>query len=705
MSHDPPPGRRAGTFSERRVKKLGQIFLKQDRHLILVLLLTATLGGLTLAPSNANPVFEGADPDIIYDGNKYWIFPTTEGSTKNQFFSYSSSDLKAWTRSAPILKSADISWLNDDHAPSHELWAPGIFQNNGKYFFFYAVGPQNPTPSRIGVATATTPEGPFIDSGKPLITGAADFEAIDPMVFKDPNSGRIFLYCGGSAGAYMHVYELNDDCLTVKKQVAVDTPKNFTEGPFMHLRDNTYYLSYSNGRWNDDSYHVCYSTSKSPLGPWTYKGEILKSNQLHAGPGHHAIFKDAKSGQWHIVYHRWNNGRQGRMPSVRSVAIETLQYGDDGSIIPIAMTDAAVPAAEPNQNAEKLSPFISKYPFGKTADGEQVWAYVLSNDNGLKATVITYGATLTSFYAPDARGKMADVVLGFNELRKYENDSPYFGATVGRCANRIANASFTLDGTSYSLAANNGRNTLHGGKRGFDKHVWLATPLLAPGSAKSAGVTFTYTSADGEENFPGAVTASVTYTLTADNKLRLDYQASTTKATPINLTNHSYFNLAGAGAGDILGHKLRLNANFYTPVDKELIPTGAIEPVQNTAMDFTERKTISRDIGLVPGGFDHNFVLHRNDNTSLVEATRVEEPSSGRAMTMYTTEPAVQFYSGNFLDGSVKGIGGSYPKHGAFCLEAQHFPDSVNHNYFPNTILRPGQQYVQTTVYEFSTLP
>lgn len=317
------------------------------RNAFLFLLPTVVAINLaTTTASLANPLFTGADPDTLVDGQSYWIYPTTEGVGKSDFYTYRSKDLKLkrWQRIGPILKKQDILWIDKDGAREHELWAPGIFKNGNNYYLFFAVGPQNPTPSRIGVAVAETPSGEFVDSGKPLVTGSSEFEAIDPMVFKDTSKNdleeKIFLYCGGSAGPQMHVYELNKDCVSIKQKIEVPTPINFTEAPFMHKRGDIYYLSYSHGRWNDESYSVCYSTSRSPTGPWTYGGEILKSNKRHAGPGHHSFAKSISRNQWYIIYHRWNNAKKaGKMPAVRSVAIAPVKYDKGGLIMPIKMKD------------------------------------------------------------------------------------------------------------------------------------------------------------------------------------------------------------------------------------------------------------------------------------------------------------------------------------------------------------------------------
>jgi aldose 1-epimerase len=355
--------------------------------------------------------------------------------------------------------------------------------------------------------------------------------------------------------------------------------------------------------------------------------------------------------------------------------------------------------AEPKPGASGKAS-VRKMDFGKTPDGTPVELYVLTNANGLKAKVMTYGATLTELDVPDRDGKLGDVVLGFDDLEGYLKGHPFFGSTVGRVANRIAKGKFTLDGKEYKLAVNNGPNSLHGGLKGFDKVVWKAETVQKP---DAAAVKFSYHSRDGEEGYPGNLDATVTYTLTNDNELRLDYTATADKATPVNLTNHTYFNLAGNG--NMLGHELMLEADRYTPTDDTLIPTGEIKPVRDTPLDFTTPHTIGSRIARLkgdPGGYDHNFVLG-GGGKKLALAARVREPKTGRVMEMYTTEPGVQFYTGNFLDGKLKGKGGVvYAKHQAFCLEAQHFPDSVNHANFPPMILRPGKTYTQTTVYKFS---
>ena len=346
---------------------------------------------------------------------------------------------------------------------------------------------------------------------------------------------------------------------------------------------------------------------------------------------------------------------------------------------------------------------VTKAAFGKTSEGDAVDIFTLVNKHGLKAKVITYGAMLTELQVPDRNGKFADVVLGFDKLDGYLKGHPYFGCTTGRYANRIAKGQFTLDGKTYSLAKNNGPNHLHGGLKGFDKRVWKAVAL---DTDKGPAVIFSYLSPDGEEGYPGNLLSTVVYTLTDDDELRIDYEATTDKATVINLTNHAYFNLAGAGEGDILGHELTLNAARFTPVDDTSIPTGEIQAVAGGPMDFTKPKLIAKDFAALtgtPGGYDHNYVLDQAKPGTLSFAARVHEPKTGRTMEISTTEPGIQLYTGNYLDGTVTGKGGKvYQKNFALCLETQHFPDSPNQPSFPTTVLRPGQKYTHTTVHKFT---
>jgi aldose 1-epimerase len=344
---------------------------------------------------------------------------------------------------------------------------------------------------------------------------------------------------------------------------------------------------------------------------------------------------------------------------------------------------------------------VKKEAFGRLADGMAVDIYALTNKAGIEARITTYGAILVSLKLPDRTGVFADVNLGFDGLAGYLGTHPYFGAIIGRYGNRIAQARFTLDGVAYALPPNNNGNTLHGGIRGFDKVVWAAEPVR---SADGAGVKLAYLSKDGEEGFPGNLSVTVVYTLTDANELRIDYEAVTDRKTPVNLTNHAYWNLRGEGRGDVLGHVLRLEADAITAVDSaaNLIPTGEIVPVAGTPFDFTAPHAIGERIARVEGGYDHNFVLRSGGGASAL-AARVEEPESGRVLEIWTDQPGIQLYTGNFLDGTVVGKGGkAYQKHFAFCLETQHFPDSPNHPNFPSTILEPGQTYRTTTVHKFS---
>jgi aldose 1-epimerase len=353
-----------------------------------------------------------------------------------------------------------------------------------------------------------------------------------------------------------------------------------------------------------------------------------------------------------------------------------------------------------------FSPVTSE-AWGKTRTGEAVELYTLKNAKGAAATITTFGARVVTLQMPDRAGKFDDIVLGFDNLDGYLQapPPPYFGATVGRYANRIAGGKFKLDGKTYTLAKNNGANHLHGGNMGFDKVVWTAKP--GTGSS-AASVAMTYLSKDGEEGYPGNLTATVTYTLTDNNELQIVYSATTDQDTVVNLTNHSYFNLAGQGEGDILGHVVMVNADRFTPVDQGLIPTGELEKVDGTPFDFRQPTPIgdridAKDPQIALGmGYDHNFVLNRT-GSSLELAARVTEPKTGRVMEVLTTEPGMQFYTSNFLDGTLKGVGGkTYPRRSAFCMETQHFPDSPNHPGFPSTTLKAGGSYRSETVYRFS---
>jgi aldose 1-epimerase len=349
---------------------------------------------------------------------------------------------------------------------------------------------------------------------------------------------------------------------------------------------------------------------------------------------------------------------------------------------------------------------ITRQAWGRTTAGVAVDRYTLSA-NGMRVRILTYGGILQSIETPDRRGRPANVTLGFDNLRDYETKSPYFGCITGRYANRIAKGQFTLDGVQYQLPINNDPNSLHGGTVGFDKHVWQATPMT---TNDGVALRLRFTSPDGDQGYPGELTATVTYTLTDDRAIRMDYLATTSKPTVVNLTNHAYFNLAGEGSGTIDGHQLTLNASRYTPVDSTLIPTGAIDPVAGTPMDFRRATAIgarNRDgfPQLVIGrGYDHNWALDRRDDTytRLELAARATDPGSGRQLTVLTTEPGIQFYGGNFLDGTLVGTSGRMYRQGdGFALETQHYPDSPNHANFPSTVLRPGQTYRTTTVYQF----
>lgn len=373
----------------------------------------------------------------------------------------------------------------------------------------------------------------------------------------------------------------------------------------------------------------------------------------------------------------------------------------------IATLVIAVAGLAGAQTGNTGSAGITKEPFGTTPDGEDVDLYTLTNGRGMEVKVITYGGIIQSIKVPDKKGDLANVALGFDNLQDYVERNPYFGCITGRYANRIANGRFTLDGVTYQLAKNNGPNHLHGGVKGFDKRVWDASEIEKGGKV---GLLLTYTSPDGEENYPGTLEVEVTYLLTRQNEIEMTYHATTDAPTIVNLTNHTYFNLAGEGSSDIYDHELEINADSYTPVDDTLIPTGSIDSVTNTPMDFREPHAIGERIRdgsfeqLVIGrGYDHNWVLNEpSRHKSLVLAARARDPHSGRVLEIRTTEPGIQFYAGNFLDGTLVGTSGRMYRQGdGFALETQHFPDSPNQPNFPSTVLRPGGSYDTTTVFKF----
>jgi len=375
---------------------------------------------------------------------------------------------------------------------------------------------------------------------------------------------------------------------------------------------------------------------------------------------------------------------------VASIAVAMMSCNNSSNESTSSSSDSS------NQNQNKVG--ITEKPFGNF-EGQPITEYTLTNGNGMQLSIINYGGTITKLTAPDKNGKMGDVVLGYDSLSGYtQKGNPFFGALIGRYGNRIGNAQFTLDGKTYNLDKNDGQNSLHGGAKGYDKVVWTAE------KQGDNALKLTYHSKDGEEGYPGNLDVTVVYTLEADNAVKIDYSATTNKATPVNLTNHAYYNLSAGADSTILNEEIQINADKYTPVDAGLIPTGQIADVKGTPFDFTSSKQIGKDIAQVKGGYDHNWVLNRTGN-GLEKVVTLYDPTSGRVMEVLTTEPGIQFYTGNFLDGTLTNTkgGAKYVQHAALCLETQHFPDSPNKPNFPNTILKPGETYKSTTIYKFST--
>jgi len=375
------------------------------------------------------------------------------------------------------------------------------------------------------------------------------------------------------------------------------------------------------------------------------------------------------------------------------------------TVTSLGILTACLTGCESMANSSKAT--ITKMPFGRTPEGQLVELYTLRNPKGMEATIMTYGGIVTSLKVPDRNGRFDDVVLGYDNLDGYLTNSPYFGALIGRYGNRIARGKFTLDGVEYQLAKNNGPNHLHGGLKGFDKVVW--TVAEAEVGDHGPELELTYLSKDGEEGYPGNLKVKATYTLTEDNALQLKFKAATDKATVCNLTHHSYFNLAGGG--DVLGHVVQINAGTFTPVDGGLIPTGELMPVAGTPFDFRAPTAIGAHINETnneqikfAGGYDDNWVLNKKSAGGLELAARVSAPATGITMEVWTTSPGLQFYTGNFLDGTITGKGGKvYQFRDSFCMEPQHFPDSPNHPAFPTTELKPGETYQNTIIYKFLT--
>ncbi|MBL7736289.1 MAG: galactose mutarotase [Chitinophagaceae bacterium] len=373
------------------------------------------------------------------------------------------------------------------------------------------------------------------------------------------------------------------------------------------------------------------------------------------------------------------------------LALALSSCGDQVSSTPQTPTDQTMKHHD--------TPHIKQEKFG-SVDGQDIIQYTLSNPAGMEVKIINYGGTLTSIMVPDSAGRWGDVLLGFDSLQGYlQKENPYIGCLVGRYANRIANGKFTVNGKVYQLPLNNNGNSLHGGQKGFSRVVWTAKPLPETNS-----VQLNYHSKDGEEGYPGSLNVQVVYTVTNVNELKIEYLATTDKGTPVNLTNHAYFNLSAGKDSTVLGHTLTVNADHFTVVNDKQIPTGALDSVKGTPMDFNQPLAIKTNIDKVPGGYDHNWALRKSTPGEPELAATLYHQGTGRRLEVFTTEPGIQVYTGNFLDGSLTGkYGRKYVKHSGICLETQHFPDSPNHPSFPSTLLRPGEKYRQTTIYKFST--
>ncbi len=411
-----------------------------------------------------NPIMPGADPQALVVGKTVWIYPTWSPRGTDQFYAFSSTDLKHWQRRGPVLDLANVPWIKDDGQPDHGAWAPGIIEHDGKYFFYYAVGPQNPTPSRIGVAVGNNPAGPFTDSGKPLLTGGNGFEAIDPMVFTDPKSGKSYLYAGGSAGATLRIFELNPDMISFAREIHVETPPNFTEGAFVHYRDKKYYLSYSHGSWRESSYSVYYATADSPTGPWTYRGAILTSDETHKGPGHHSFITNPFTGEWLIVYHRWDQKTgDGPYHGTRQICIDRVNYDADGLILPILMSDANERPAKAPGIVIDHSPASSGIYIGSPSlailpDGD----YVASHDEFGPKSTSTKSAVTRIFKSSD-RGQTwqpTAVIQGqFWSTLFVHNGALYLIGTDKEYGNAIIRRSLD-DGIIWTTPTNNASGLL-----------------------------------------------------------------------------------------------------------------------------------------------------------------------------------------------------------------------------------------------------
>ncbi|WP_232522301.1 galactose-1-epimerase [Marinimicrobium alkaliphilum] len=687
----------------------------------------------TLPAYNVPLVEHGADPWIhrTEDGHYYFISTAPEF---DRIELMESDTLNGFTDAEP-----KVIWARPDEGPmGGHVWAPELHHIDGVWYVHVALGDAD-APFRIRMHVLSNDNADpmtdnWVEEGQ-IETPWDDF-ALDATTFV--HNGTQYLVWAqrdpdGRYNSALYMAEMPTPT-TISDDVMLLTEPEFdwehvgyhvNEGAAVIKRHGRIFITYSASAtdhnyamglvWASDDADLMDPASwkKSPE-PVFYSNESLE----RFGPGHNG-FTLAEDGQTDLlVYHARSYRELQGSPLTdpnRNARVRVLEWDEHG--FPVFHQDRddnyhrdsnyiplPGPQTQPDTDSKmNTKPFVSKAPFGELPDGREVTQFTLNNGNGMEVKLINYGGIITHLYAPDRDGNIADVVLGYDDLQSYVDDNPYFGALIGRFGNRIAGGRFELDGEVYQLATNDGDNHLHGGEEGFDKKLWDAKLVS---DERGVGVELFLLSEDGDQGYPGNLEVTATYILTPDNEVLTEFRAETDKATPVNLTQHSYFNLAGEG--DVLGHLLQINADHYLPVEN-LIPTGELAPVAGTPFDFTSAKPIGQDIRAehpqlerVGGGFDHNYVLARDDQDGMFLAARALEPNSGRVLEVLTDEPGIQFYSGNFLDGGQQGKGQSYELYNGFCLEPQHFPDAPNQEHFQSTILRPGEVYEMRMSFRFS---